>query len=239
MYRKEFYKLKEELEKYGHEEPSFNEEPLLYTKHSMDKPGPYNHVHVVLNKKEENLLNVQIPEKKPGYEGNYLYSFLKIFEVMKDLKIPMKYGEHSGYIYITEEGNCLRIMRGETNKKSKFYCSMVQFNNGPIYMIKEIRIIRESGLIEIMFKFLPKSGFFSIIITKDGWEMEGIPGINKDRIVETIKEVSNISTWVKLVRNEDDRVTIFNVNSNAYHYVLKNSSDPDEDVDEEINVNED
>ena len=200
------------------------------------------------NDKQEGII-VHFPQKKSNYTSEYFGTFKEIIKLMKEQKITIDYGDYSGFVLVSENDNYLRIMRGElykedeTGKGSNFYCSMLQFNDGDIYMMQNVEINKSKKEIEIEFEFKNKSRnpTFRILITKEGWEMYGKPPEHEYVNFEQIKEIRSICSWVKIIPYNTKYIGCYNyVNiKNKNYYVLRDSLGLDNGLEEIIdNVEE-
>lgn len=186
-------------------------------------------------RREGGLPEIHFPKEERRYSMDYKKTFLEIKRVMDEQGISQEYGEFSGYFFLGENNDCLRIMRGELSKKrSNGYYSMVQFNDGPIFMITKLRIEQGEWGVEMHFS-ISSSCWYTIIIDENGWELTCIPPKgkslrNKEEIEEQIVEVRSTDEWVKIIYH-DTRDTARSVYEwNAHDYVIRDALGPDNGV---------
>lgn len=189
-------------------------------------------------RREEGLPEIHFPKEERRFSMDYKNTFLEIKKIMDEQGIQQEYGEYSGYVFIGENDNCLRIMRGEKSKDGyQGYYSMVQFNNGPIRMIRRMYIEKASWGVEINFN-VSDSCRYILIIDEDGWQLRGKPPMNKE-IEEQIIEVRSICEWVKIIYHDTRDTARSLYEWNAHDYVTRDALEPDNGVEKIIDDDDD
>lgn len=191
-------------------------------------------------RREEGLPEIHFPKEEKRYSMDYKRTFLEIKKVMDEQGILQEYGEFSGYVFLGENDNCLRIMRGELSKDTcNGYYSMVQFNDGPIFMIKKLRIEQGEWGVEMNFS-ISNSCWYTILIDENGWELSCIPPRNKGEIiVEQIIEVRSIDEWVKIIYHDTRDTARYVYDYSAYDYVIRDALGPDNGIERIIEEDDD
>ena len=200
---------------------------------------------LIERRRKEGLPEIHFPKEERRQSMDYKGTFLEIKKVMDEQGIPQEYGEFSGYVFLGENDNCLRIMRGElSKKKNKGYYSMVQFNKGPIFMITKLRIEEGEWGIEMNFS-ISDSCWYTIFIDENGWELTCVPPKGKspknggEMIVEQIIEVRSIDEWVKIIYHDTRDTAQFVYVWSAYDYVIRDALGPDNGVERIIDKEDD
>lgn len=194
-------------------------------------------------RREEGLPEVHFPKEERRYSMDYKRTFLEIKRVMNEQGISQEYGEFSGYFFLGENNDCLRIMRGELSKEeSNGYYSMVQFNDGPIFMITKLRIEQGEWGVELHFS-ISKACWYTIFIDENGWELSCIPpekSTKKGEIIEEqIVEVRSTDEWVKIIYHDTRDTARYVYDWSAYDYVIRDALGPDNGVERIIDEEDD
>lgn len=180
-------------------------------------------------RREEGLPEVHFPKEERRYSMDYKKTFLEIKRVMDEQGISQKYGGFSGYAFLGENGDYLRIMRGELSKeRSNGYYSMVQFNDGPIFMITKLQIEQGEWGVELNFS-VTRSSWYTIYIDENGWELSCIPPgkSTKKAMVEQIIKVRSTDEWVKIIYHDTRDTARFVYEYGAHDYVIRDALEPD------------
>lgn len=180
-------------------------------------------------RREGGLPEVHFPKEERRYSMDYKRTFLEIKRVMDEQGISQEYGEFSGYFFLGENGNCLKIMRGELSKeRCNGYYSMVQFNDGPIHMITKLQIEQGEWGAELNFS-VTRSSWYTIFIDENGWELSCIPPGKslKKAIEEQIIEVRSTDEWVKIIYHDTRDTARFVYEYGAHDYVIRDALEPD------------
>lgn len=180
-------------------------------------------------RREGGLPEVHFPKEERRYSMDYKKTFLEIKRVMDEQGISQEYGEFSGYFFLGENGDSLRIMRGELSKeRCNGYYSMVQFNDGPILMITKLQIEQGEWGVELNFS-VTRSSWYTIYIDENGWELSCIPPGKslKKAMVEQIIEVRSTDEWVKIIYHDTRDTARFVYEWGAHDYVIRNALEPD------------
>ena len=183
-------------------------------------------------RREEGLPEVHFPKEERRYSMDYKKTFLEIKRVMDEQGIFQKYGEFSGYAFLGENGDCLRIMRGELSKeRCNGYYSMVQFNDGPIFMITKLQIEQGEWGVELNFS-VTRSNWYTIYVDENGWELSCVPPGKslKKAMVEQIIKVRSTDEWVKIIYHDTRDTARYVYEWNAHDYVIRNALEPDDEV---------
>lgn len=194
-------------------------------------------------RREEGLPAIHFPKEERRYSMDYKRTFLEIKRMMDEQGISQEYGEFSGYFFLGENGNCLRIMRGELSKKScNGYYSMVQFNDGPIFMIKKLQIEQGEWGVELHFS-ISNACWYTIFIDENGWDLTCMPpgkSTKKGEIIEEqIIEVRSTNEWVKIIYHDTRDTARFVYDVSAHDYVIRDALGPDNGVERIIDDEED
>ena len=190
-------------------------------------------------RREEGLPEVHFPKEERRYSMDYKRTFLEIKRVMDEQGISQEYGEFSGYFFLGENGNCLRIMRGELSKeRCNGYYSMVQYNDGPILMITKLQIEQGEWGVELNFS-VTRECWYTIYIDENGWELSCIPpGKSLKKVIEEqILEVRSTDEWVKIIYHDTRDTARFVYEYGAHDYVIRNALEPDNGVERIVNGN--
>ena len=199
---------------------------------------------IMERRREEGLPEVHFPKEERRYSMDYKRTFLEIKRVMDEQGISQEYGYFSGYFFLGENNDCLRIMRGELSKKRcNGYYSMVQFNDGPIFMITKLQIQQGEWGVEMHFD-ISRDCWYTIFIDENGWELSCIPPKgkiprNKGAVIEEqIVEVRSTNEWVKIIYHDTRDTARYVYEWDSYDYVIRDALGPDNGIERIIDGEE-